>query len=173
VIGMNNTNELNKNIINGTVQDNMGNMRLNQAEADGLIKVKKIFLDKTPLTVNRPYNEQRELKSERDPYEVFYLNVTQTRIEFGKYGTVTRFFQIPLVRACINPDARHENPDGEILSGSHIHIYKQGYADKFAYPLKEHGFDDMLIVPFIKKFLEYCNIEEIEINEQSILMGRP
>ncbi len=144
-------------------------MILDQAMADGLIATRKVFIDKKPLTVNRPYNEQKELRSERDPYEVFYLNITQTAIEFGRYFTVTRFFQTPLVRACLDPDAVHPNPDGTKIKGAHIHLYRQGYKDRFAYPLSEKGFTNTEIVPFLKEFLKFCNIEDIGINDQKLL----
>ena len=159
-------NNINDPVLNDTKEDKM----LSQSEAEGLIAVRKVFIERTPLTVNRPFNEQRQLRSDREPYETFYLNITQTAIEFGRYSTVTRFFQIPLIRACVNPDYVHPNPDGTEVKGSHIHIYKEGFLDRFAYPLSERGFTETAMVPFIRAFLTYCNIENIDINEQISLV---
>jgi hypothetical protein len=141
-------------------------MDLTQSEADGLRIVRKLFLDKMPLIINQPYSEQRQLRSETNPYDTFYLNINQTAIEFGKYNTLTRYFSICLVRICIDKDSVHENPDGKKIKGHHIHIYKEGYADRFAYPLENYNFSNFDIVPLLRQFLRFCNIEDITISEQ-------
>lgn len=76
---------------------------------------------------------------------------------------------MPLVRACISEDAIHENPDGKIIKGPHIHLYKEGHRDNIAYPITEVGFDSHEIAKFLAKFLEYCSIERIKIIDQKIL----
>ena len=55
---------------------------------------------------------------------------------------------------------RHTNPDGNIFDGPHLHIYKDGYDDKFAFPVSTIGVDekncDKAVV--LSNFLSYCNI---------------
>jgi len=139
---------------------------LTQSEADALIRVRKLFLDKTPLIIGGG-NIQRELQSQIRAEERFYLNIRQTAIEFGIFSSVTRFFSQPLVRICIDKDMKHENPNGEIIEGSHIHLYREGFRDRFATPLLKYGFDDSAgIIYCLGKFLEICNIEDIKINQQ-------
>ena len=144
-------------------------LELTQAQADALLRVGKIFLDKSSIVVNRPFNFRRDLQSVANQEDKFYLNVSQTSIEFSKYSTTTRFFSIPLARACISEDAIHENPDGEMIRGPHIHIYKEGYNDCFAEPLEKHGFTTTEIANFLDEFLKYCFIEKIDIVDQRIL----
>jgi len=61
----------------------------------------------------------------------------------------------------------HENPDGEIIRGAHIHIYKEGYGDKFAFPVKD--FEDVEdVLKALTKFCEFCNIENKNFAYQSL-----
>ena len=143
---------------------------LTQEQADALITVEKVFVDSRPLIVNRPYKERRELKSKENSADVFYLHITQTAIEFGKFTSNTRFFTFPLIRLCIDKDAVHENPDtDEKITGSHIHIFKEGFADTIAKPISDYGFSSENIIECIPKFLEICNIEKIKIVDQTLL----
>jgi len=147
----------------------MDKVELTQGQADALINIRKMFLDKSPLIINRPSNIQRELQSQGNPEDRFYLNVSQKAIEFGRYSSVTRFFSVPLIRACINEDSIHENPDGEVIKGCHIHIYKEGNRDNYAYPLSKYGFSSIEMTKFLSDFLKLCAIEKIDIIEQTLI----
>jgi len=37
---------------------------------------------------------------------------------------------------------RHTNPDGEKFEGPHIHLFKEGFNDKFAYPVSVIGIEE-------------------------------
>ena len=144
---------------------------LSQLEADSLMSVKKLFEDKSAITVNRPYKVERKLVSATNVSDIFYLNINETAIEFGKYTVNNRFFSIPLVRICIDTDGVHENPDGKHIKGSHIHIYKEKYGDKFAKTLSECNITGTTTVQILTQFLEFCNIETVEIRSQGQLVG--
>ncbi|MGM0145318.1 hypothetical protein IGJ94_001880 [Enterococcus sp. AZ153] len=66
-----------------------------------------------------------------------------------------------LIRIDIN-NGSHRNPDGEIISNNHIHIYKDSeYAkDAFAYPLPTEFTDLESIFSVLEQFLLYTNIQE-------------
>ena len=149
--------------------DNMPD--LSQLEAESLMSVKKLFEDKSAIIVNRPYKEERRLISETNPSDIFYLNINETAIELGKYTANNRFFSIPLVRICIDTDSVHENPDGKQIKGSHIHVYKEKYGDKFAKPLKDYNITETTTVQILTQFLEFCNIEPIQIRSQGQLVS--
>ena len=56
----------------------------------------------------------------------------------------------------------HTNPDGERISGHHVHIYKEGFGDKFAYPAFNFGIESSdTIEVILRKMLIYCNIKRI------------
>ena len=37
----------------------------------------------------------------------------------------------------------HQNPDGEWIVSPHIHIYREGFGDKWAYPLPPDSFTNV------------------------------
>ena len=145
---------------------------LSQSEADGLIQVHKVFVDRNPLILNRPTNLERQLLSVAQSSDRFYLNITQTAIEFGKYTANTRFFSIPLVRVCIGEDIVHTNPNDEDIAGPHVHVYQAGHFDTYARPLSEFRWDNSTMIKLMKAFLKFCNIEDIKLIDQKI-MGAP
>lgn len=65
-----------------------------------------------------------------------------------------------LVRIDVN-GSPHKNPDGLVIPCPHIHIYKEGYNDKWAYPLDDYPFQDPLdIFLTFQDFADFCNILE-------------
>ena len=79
------------------------------------------------------------------------------RLSKLKYQTRGRKV-IVLVRLDID-GSPHTNPDGIILAGTHIHLYREGYEAKWAYPLDPSVFRDPgdMVVAF-EDFCNYCHI---------------
>lgn len=62
--------------------------------------------------------------------------------------------------------APHTNPDGEILDGTHLHIYREGYEDKWAEPLSSDDFKNPSNIRQIYgDFCRYCNIETLPFQD--------
>ena len=66
----------------------------------------------------------------------------------------------------------HTNPDGEVIPCPHLHIYREGYESKWAFPLQDkinvQNPDDLIEI--LIRFLEYNKISNIpEIEEQMFL----
>ncbi len=56
----------------------------------------------------------------------------------------------------------HENPDGDVVPCPHLHVYREGFADKWAYPLPSDKFPDPANLELtLKSFLKYCVIEVV------------
>ena len=95
-----------------------------------------------------------------DERENFLLSVTVGRIDLSKSNNQLRLKpeNIPLVRIDVG-NTIHKNPDGTIITGPHIHIYKEGYGLKFAYPLEKYlrtNPEDTYQV--LCDFMNYCSI---------------
>jgi hypothetical protein len=70
----------------------------------------------------------------------------------------TGYENYPLLRLDLN--SSHKNPDGEIIKGTHLHIYRWGYADKFACRLPFEGFfvNTENIYETLKEFMRFSKI---------------
>lgn len=47
-----------------------------------------------------------------------------------------------IVLARLDFDAKHRNPDGTVVGVPHLHLYREGYGDKFAYEVPENMLKD-------------------------------
>ena len=138
-------------------------MSLTQDEADYLMQLEKKFTSNDPLILGAgPLKFVRTLIS-RDGREQFLLDVHRGSLSLKKYTFQERARAIiPLVRVDVGETLRHTNPDGTLIEGSHIHIYREGYDVKFASPLAGFPFrapDDMMIT--FEDFARFCNITVI------------
>ena len=96
-----------------------------------------------------------------DEKEQFMLDIRRSRVNLlkGSYQNRARRI-VSLIRLCFG-GVSHHNPDGEEVGTPHIHIYREGYGDKWAYPLPGDEFttlDSQWQV--FQDFLRYCNITD-------------
>lgn len=136
-------------------------MGLSQQEADLLINLQKKFSGNEPVILGATaLNYTRKLLS-IDGREEFHLDIWRGSLNLKKYRfqNRARFVEI-LVRVDIN-GSPHKNPDGTTIPCPHIHIYREGYNDKWAYPLAGFPFrDPENIIKTFEDFAKYCNIIE-------------
>jgi hypothetical protein len=95
-----------------------------------------------------------------DGRQAFVFNVYRSRLTLSKcfYNKRVRGGD-NLVRVCLGATQKHRNPDSAVISGSHIHLYREGYDDRWAFPLPPamaaclNNPTDMLM-----SFMAYCNV---------------
>lgn len=134
---------------------------ITQAEADFLMA-----LDKRPVTddmVSWPMpgdNVAVDLIS-LDEREKFVLDVYCGRIKLSKIRFQNRArTTIILVRLEID-GSPHRNPDDVELPCPHIHLYKEGFGDKWAYPVPQEHFSDLSNrETTLQDFMRFCRIVE-------------
>jgi len=67
----------------------------------------------------------------------------------------------------------HRNPDGQEINGSHLHIYREGYDDKWAIPIPNEKFpfpnlnDDLAT---LLNFMNYCNIVDRPLIQRGLFV---
>ena len=131
---------------------------LTDEEADYLIKVEKLCLETKEFKF--PFNGGKVVIPlvSKDKKEEFLLDINRASIDINKNTFQNRVRKcIKLVRLDLG-GAPHRNPDGKEIGTPHIHIYKNGYEDKFAYELPEFFLTCKTIKDYFYKFLEYCNV---------------
>lgn len=144
-------------------------MPLSQAEADGLLQLPKVFLDLAPIefTLTEPMDNERILRS-TDRREEFILTMergNRNRLRL-KYQTRARKVII-LARLEIN-GARHKNPaesphkPGQWLSGTHLHLYREGFEDRIAFELQDApGWTGGVVtdgIHALERFMRFCGV---------------
>jgi len=139
----------------------MSELDLTQPEADALIAMEKVRVDDTEYDYPTGGGKLILPLTSPDKRELFILNIYRGRIDFHKGTYQTRAKQvIPLVRVDFG-GSTHENPDGEFIPAPHIHVYREGFGDKWAVPLPPEGFpvrDDPWEI--LLSFYTFCSIVE-------------
>jgi len=70
---------------------------------------------------------------------------------------------VVLARLEIN-GPEHTNPDHRKVGGNHIHIYREGCGDAWAFPLEEKGFSTPpSAVETLREFCDFCSITNLPV----------
>lgn len=137
---------------------------LTQVEVDLLLNMLKSLVDTGNLNFPSSGTSKELEVSSSDGKEKFLVDVNRKgRIKLSKctYQNRYRKYEI-LLRLDIDGPA-HTNPDGQEISGHHLHIYREGYETKWAYPLPENQFTDPKdLINTLMEFLEYCKVVNLE-----------
>ncbi len=113
----------------------MAEFSLTQIEADALIQMDKFRTDGAAW--NFPYAGEKLAipLTSADKRENFILDINRGRIKLTQATFQNRARQaIVLLRLDIDGPP-HTNPDGAELACPHLHIYREGYGTKWAYPI--------------------------------------
>lgn len=134
-------------------------MSITQADFNNLIKEEKVFSDLiTPLALSpAPINWSREIKAVNNR-NTYLLDFYRGSFELARYTYNKRYRQsIILVR--YDSGGRHTNPDGVSFDGPHVHLFREGFNDKYAFPVSELNVDDTnSIDEVLTKLLQFCTI---------------
>jgi hypothetical protein len=132
---------------------------ITQIEADALIAMRKNFVDSVTVSLPAGSDQSHELIGE-DKREKFLLDLWRGTIRLSKLKFQNRGKKvIVLVRLDIK-GSPHTNPDGTKIEGTHFHVYREGFDDKWAYPIDSSAFaNPNSIQQSFEDFCRYCNIE--------------
>ncbi|MDD6716645.1 MAG: hypothetical protein PUF49_09750 [Firmicutes bacterium] len=133
---------------------------LTQVQADTLMSMQKHFKE-SDIKISKVGESNVFELSDGEGENSFYFDIDRRgKIEFKTKFQERYETNDVLVRLDLNsPD--HINPDGSKVGRYHIHIYKEGYADRWAYNINEYGFK--IDAPFRDNFYRFCNFCNIEI----------
>lgn len=132
---------------------------LTQSEADALLAIQKQFVNTKVLNLGQVALDETHDLISLDGREKFLLDIWRGGINLKKYRYNNRARVIYILARVDIGGPPHRNPDGEIVQAPHIHIYREGYGDKWAYPISKYSFStpiDMITV--LRDFAKLCNI---------------
>jgi len=143
-------------------------LKLTQKEADMLIDMLKKTVEKEitfPELKGRVEFDVQGVRKE----DVFAVNISRKGINASgaSYQGRVRASGSILMRLDINPASVHINPDGEKITGTHLHIYTEEYDMSMAVPFDIENKD---LYQLCRVFLEKFNVIETPmINQQFTL----
>ena len=147
----------------------MTEINLTQAEADALIAMEKHRLDDHRVDYPSGGEAISVPLMSADKRERFLLDVSRSGINLlkGKYQGRAR--EVVILARLDFGGSPHRNPDDEEIPSPHLHVYREGYGDKWAVAVPSDRFSDLSdLWRTLEDFMRYCNITEPPIIERAL-----
>src|SRR5262249_24419255 len=136
---------------------------LTQDEADALMAMAKNLVEKAPLEFPLAGQAKQFEALSEDGHEAFVFDVNRRgKIKLSKCTYLERYAVLEILVRLDIDGPPHVNPDGADVPCPNLHLYKEGFGDKWAYPLPAGKFSNTskLELTFVE-FLGYCNVKKI------------
>jgi hypothetical protein len=124
--------------------ESMADIDITQAEADALIEIEKRFVDDQDWTFPAAGERIALPLTSLDKREHFMLDVTRAQIKLTKATFQNRARQAIILMRLDLDGPPHRNPDGNEIPCPHLHIYREGFGDKWAMPAPIDRYPDTL-----------------------------
>lgn len=147
----------------------MAEIMISQAEADALFQMQKARMDNSVHDFPLPGENVMVSLQSTDGRERFILDVSRGKIEIKKATYQSRYHKVIILTRLDLFGPPHTNPDGTIVECPHIHKYKEGYGDKWAYTLPETFTKTDSLMQVLDEFMDYNNVIERPIFTGGIL----
>ena len=139
----------------------MADTNLGQAEADALIAMEKHRANEDRHTFPMGGESLILPLLSPDKREAFLLDLSRARIDLAKVKMQNRARQVVVLVRLDLAGAPHRNPDGQEIPCPHLHIFREGFGDKWAVPVPPDRFPDLTDWwATLGHFLAYCNITQ-------------
>jgi len=132
---------------------------LSQAEADALIALAKVKANDERYDYPGTSGSLIVPLTSQDKREDFLLDIYRGQINLLKGTYQNRARQVIVLVRIDFGGAPHRNPDGAEVLCPHLHLYREGFGDKWAAPLPTDKFpniDDLWRT--LQDFMQFCNV---------------
>jgi len=136
----------------------MAEIIITQEEADSLFQMPKISVDDNAHDFPHPGEKVIVNLQSTDGRERFILDISRGKIEIKKATYQTRYHKVVILSRLDLIGPPHVNPDNSVIDCPHIHIYKEGFSDKWAYPLPESFKKTDNLLQVLDEFMDYNNV---------------
>lgn len=141
---------------------------LTQHEANSLLALEKHFLGSERFEFPALGGALRIPLHSADRREEFSLDITRGRILLEKNTFQTRARKAVILARLDLAGPPHRNPDGEEIGCPHLHLYREGYGDKWAEPLPTVLAGLTSAIELMEAFMDYCRIVGKPIIERGL-----
>lgn len=137
----------------------MADIELTQIEANALIALPKVKVDDKTHDYPGTGGSLIVPLTSQDKRESFLLDVWRGGIELRKGKYQTRGHQIIVLVRLDFGGPPHRNPDGVDISCPHLHVYREGFGDKWAIPVPADRFPNLAdLWQTLHDFMRYCTV---------------
>lgn len=136
-------------------------MSLTQDEANALMETEKQRVDNKEWFFP-PVGDRIAIPLiSRDKRENFMVDATRSQINLFEATYQNRVRQAIILMRLDLGGPPHRNPDGEDIPCPHIHIYREGYGDKWAKPAPLDRYTNVRdLLSTFEAFMRHCNITD-------------
>lgn len=138
----------------------MAETDLTQAAADELIAMKKRRVDEQTWKYPDFGGGISVPLISVDRRERFILDLQRSQINVAKGTYQNRARQVVVLVRLDFGGSPHRNPDGNRVESPHLHLYREGFGDKWAFPVPDRFMDLNDPWQTFDDFMAYCNIVE-------------
>lgn len=136
----------------------MPDFNIPQLEADALIEIDKVKESQQSYDFPSIGENLVVPLISQDGKEKFILDVSRGKIEVKKAKYQNRGRKVVILLRLDIMGGKHTNPDGSEVECPHIHIYREDYADKWAFPLPPEFSNTADLLLTLDQFMEYCHV---------------
>ena len=142
----------------------MADANLTQVEADALTAMEKRRSDDTEWTYPDLGGHVTIPLVSIDRRESFLLDLRRGRIDLSKGTYQNRGRQVVVLARLDFGRVSHRNPDGEEIQSPHLHLYREGYGDRWAFPILDDDFPNLHNAwQTLQDFMRYCHVVELPV----------
>lgn len=134
---------------------------LTQNEADALLTLEKHRANADSVPLPLPGKKSSVELLSADKRERFNLDMNRSSVSLSKLTLQTRG-RVVVVLARLDIDgAPHRNPNDEEIPCPHLHLYREGYGDKWAFPVPAEHFSNLSDRwQTLQEFMTFCRVVE-------------
>ena len=137
----------------------MSEVNLAQTAADELLAMEKHRIDDTIYNFLGVGGALRIPLQSPDKRESFNLDITHGQINLTKVTYQNRARVVVILARLDLGGQPHRNPNDEEIGCPHLHLYREGYGDKWAFPLPPDKFSNTTDNwKVIQDFLTFINV---------------
>jgi len=131
---------------------------LTQQEAEALLALEKHYRGSDRFSFPSLGGALRIPLHSDDHREEFSLDIYRARIELRKNTFQSRARKAVILARVDLCGALHRNPDGEEIPCPHLHLYREGWGDKWAVPLPDVFGNPEDSWAVMSEFMNFCNV---------------
>lgn len=137
----------------------MYEVNLPQADADALLAMEKHRVDETQYNFPVAGDVLKIHLQSPDKREAFILDISRSQLVLSKGKYQNRAKGVLILARLDFGGAPHRNPNDTEIECPHIHLYREGFGDKWAFPLEAAVFHDPSDSwQLFEDFMRYVNI---------------